>query len=252
MGLVHPADGEGLHDPFVGPLAGHRVLVVEGALMLVDHDAVLPQGLVTVAVELPGKQPLAGAERVGGIHDDQVIRILKPADVFQTVLVVDVHPGIVQLAGGLGQVFPADLHHLGVDLHHVDGFDLRVAGQLPDHAAVPGADHQHPPHMRVYRHWHMGDHFVVDELVLFGEHHVAVQRQKPAELRRFKHVDALEFALPAVQLLIHPDGQLYVGGLRFGKPELHPQYSPFSTFSRRISASSGPVMEQPLALAYSM
>ena len=41
MGLVHLADGETLHNVLVGPLAGGGVPGVEGALVLVDEDAVL-------------------------------------------------------------------------------------------------------------------------------------------------------------------------------------------------------------------
>ena len=65
--------GKDLHNPLVGPLAGGGVLLVEGAFVLVDHNAVLPQGLVAVAVKFPGEQPFPGAEGVGGIHDDQVV-----------------------------------------------------------------------------------------------------------------------------------------------------------------------------------
>ena len=134
---------------------------------------------------------------------------------------MDGQAGIVQPAGGLGQILLAHLHHQRVDLHHVDVLNLRVAGQLADHAAVARTDDQHVPHFRMHRHGHMGDHLVVDELILFGEHHITVQRQKAAELRRFKHIDALELALAAEQLLVHLDGQLHVRGLRFGKPKIH-------------------------------
>ena len=147
VGLVHLGQGEGLHNSLVGTLAGHGVLLVEGALVLVDHDAVSAQGLGAVAVKLTGEQTLTGAEGVGGIHDDEVILFHRGTDVPQAVLVVDGHTGVVQAAGGEGEIPPAHLHHLGIDLHQVDVFNLRIAAQLPHHAAVAAADDQHVLHV---------------------------------------------------------------------------------------------------------
>ena len=60
----------------------------------------------------------------------------------QGVLEVDVHPAVVHAAGVAGQIGAAGLHHLRVHLHQVDALDPVVAGQLPHHAAVSGADDQ--------------------------------------------------------------------------------------------------------------
>src|SRR5699024_1164501 len=92
VSLVDPADGEGLHNPLVGPLTGHRVLLVERALMLVHHNPILPEGFIAVAIELPGEQALPRTKGVGGVHDDQVVAVLGGADKPEPVLVVDVDP----------------------------------------------------------------------------------------------------------------------------------------------------------------
>ena len=93
--------------------------------------------------------------------------------------------------------------------------DLRVAGKLADHAAVPRADHKDVAHLRMHGHGHVGDHFMVNELILFGEHHVAVEREEAAEFRRFKHIDALEFAFAGIELVVHTDRELHIRCLRF-------------------------------------
>ena len=67
----------------------------------------------------------------------------------------------------------------------------------------------------------MDDHLVVDELVPFRQHHVAVQGQHPAKLRGLKDVDALVIALLGVELSAHPDAVLHVRGVKLGKPEFH-------------------------------
>ena len=123
VGLIHPADGEGGRNALVAALHGVGILGVEGAALLVDHDAVLFQGVEAAAVELPGEQALGGAEGVGGIHDDQVVFLLAPADELEGVLKVDVDPAVVHAAGVAGQVGAAGLHHLGVHLHQVDALD---------------------------------------------------------------------------------------------------------------------------------
>ena len=137
---------------------------------------------------------------------------------------MDGQPGIVQTAGGLGQEFPADFHHQGVDLRHINVLDLRVTGQLPDYAAVPGADHQDISDMRVDSHGDVGDHLMVDEFILFRQHHVAVQRQKTAEFRGIKHIDALIFTFSAVELPVYPDRKFNIRGLRLRKPEFHVRF----------------------------
>ena len=221
VGLIHPADGEGGRDPFVAALHGAGVLGVEGAALLVDHDAVGLQRVEAAAVEFAGEKPLGRAEGVGGVHDDEVVLLLAPADELEGIFEVDVHPAVIHPAGIAGQVGAARLHHLRVHLHKVDPLHPVVAGQLPHHAAVARADDEDILRLFVDGHRHMDDHLVVDELVPLGQHHIAVQRQHPAELRRLKDVDALVVALLGVELFAHPDAVFHVRGVKFRKPKFH-------------------------------
>ena len=151
----------------------------------------------------------------------KVVLLLAAADVLEGVLKVDVHPAVIHAAGIAGQVGAAGFHHLRVHLHKVDALHPVIAGQLPHHAAVAGTDDKDILGLLVHRHGHVHDHFIIDELVPLGQHHVAVQREHPAKLRGLKDVDALIVALLGVELSAHPDAVLHVRGVKLGKPEFH-------------------------------
>ena len=221
MGLVDPADLERLDDALVRPLHGDGVHVVEGALVLVDQDAVRVQRLVAVAVELAREQTLAGPEGVGRVDDDQVVVAFVTADKLEPVLDVDRDARVVQPAGCERQVGAAGLDHHLVDLDQVDALDRLVAGQLTHDAAVAGADDQDAADLGVDRQRHVGQHLVVDELVLLGQHQEPVQNQHTAELLGLEDVDALEFALRAVKLAVDLDRQLDMRRMLFRKPQFH-------------------------------
>lgn len=221
VGLVDAAYGEGIDDAFVGALHGVGILGVEGAFVLVDHDAVVVQGLVAVAVEFLGEEAFAGAEGVSRVDDDEVVGVFAVADEFEAVFVVDGEARVAEAAGGLRQVFAADFDDEFVDFDEVDVFDGRVAQKFADGAAVAAADDEDAPGVGIDAHGDVRDHFVVDEFVFFGEHHVAVKGQEAAEFARVEDVDALEFAFAGVELAIYFDGEFDVFGVVFGEPEFH-------------------------------
>ena len=100
----------------VAALHGGGVLGIKGAALLVDHNAVLAQGVEAVAVKFAGEQPLARTERVGGIHDDQIVFRLAAADKFQRIFVINMHAAVIHTAGVAGQVGAARLDDLRVHL----------------------------------------------------------------------------------------------------------------------------------------
>ncbi|MPN59490.1 hypothetical protein SDC9_207211 [bioreactor metagenome] len=95
MGLIHTAYRKRLSDVPVCGAHGFRILGIEGALVLIQHDAVFSEGFMAAAVKLPRKQHFAGTERVGGVHDDKVVGVLRMADKFNAVLKVKVHARVV-------------------------------------------------------------------------------------------------------------------------------------------------------------
>ena len=67
----------------------------------------------------------------------------------------------------------------------------------------------------------MHDHFMVDELILFGEHHDPVQREKAAKFLALEHIDALKIALLRVELAVKFDGEFNILGMGFCIPKFH-------------------------------
>ena len=128
---------------------------------------------------------------------------------------------IVQLPGCGGQIFLGNLHHHLIDLHQINALHLRIPHQFPDHAAVPGSDDQDPLRVGMNSHRNVGDHLMIDKFILLRQHHIAVQGQKPAEFRRFKHINPLVITVPAVELTVHPDRKFHVLCLFLRKPKLH-------------------------------
>ena len=83
--LIDAAHGKALIGLAVHGPEGCLILIIEGAAMLIDHDAVIVQGTVAVAIELPGKKPLRMAEGIRGVVDDQVILVTAAAQETQAV-----------------------------------------------------------------------------------------------------------------------------------------------------------------------
>ena len=61
---------------------------------------------------------------------------------------------------------------------------------------------------------------MIDELVLFCQHHNAVQSEKTAEFRGIKHPDGLIIAFFKVQLTGHLDGKTHIGRMIFAVPKI--------------------------------
>ena len=202
-------------------LAGESVLGIERAFVLIDHYPVGAQRLEAVAVKLAGEQSFARSERIGGIHYYEVVLGGLGAHETHTVLKMRVHAFVVQPAGCEREILAADVRYFLVDVHEVDALYVVVTDQLAARSAVAAAYDEHVADVRVHRHRDVRYHFVIDELVLFRQHHIAVEDEKPPEFGRIEHVYALKIAAPAAQLFIHFYRELDVFGVFFGKPQIH-------------------------------
>jgi hypothetical protein len=131
------------------------------------------------------------------------------------------HAAVIHTAGVAGQVGAASFNNLGVHFHQVNALHTVIAGQFPHNAAIARADDEDVLCASVHRHRHMGDHFIVNELIALRQHDIAVQRKHPAKFRRFKNINALVVALFGIELAVDPDAVLYIGGMKFRKPHFH-------------------------------
>ena len=85
---------------------------------------------------------------------------------------------------------------------------LMPSGQPQAQLTWIDADDEHVLDVRVDGHRDVGDHLVVDELVLLGDHELAVEDEDSPVLVGFEDVDALDFALVAGELALALDREL--------------------------------------------
>ena len=203
MCLKNTADGEGFGYALVAALHGVCVLCIERAALLVDHDAVIAQSFVTVAVKLLGKESCRMTKRVDGIINNQIIGINLGAQKAQAISIKNRHPSIVQTNGVIGEKVTAHVDKNVVRFHYIDFFNLRIAGQLTGYTAVPTADNQHLFYMGMHGHGHMDNHLVINKLVLLGENDGAITGNKAAKLLRVEHINTLKIRILSKKLLFN-------------------------------------------------
>ena len=124
---------------------------------------------------------------------------------------------------GVGEEFAAGFDDHLVRLDHVDFLDFRVVRIFARNTAIAAADNEHPAHIRMHRHGHMRDHFVINELVGIRKDDVPIQRQQPAIFRRLENFDALVFAVGGKELPGNPQAHLAVGRMN---PHVHLTLTP--------------------------
>ena len=139
---------------------------------------------------------------------------------------MDMDTAVIEAAGIARQIIAAGLDNGRIHFYQINRPHPVVARQFPHDAAISGADDQYVLALLMDRHGHMGNHFVINELIPFGEHDVAIEGQDTAKFRCFKNIDALIFALPGIQMAVDPDAVFDIRRVKFTKPKLH-AISPF-------------------------
>ena len=91
MYLVDTAEWERMYNALVYALHCICILLVEWALMLIDHDAVLFQCLEAVPVELLREKTFPRSEWICRVYDNEVVCVDGFAYEAQSVLIVDVN-----------------------------------------------------------------------------------------------------------------------------------------------------------------
>jgi hypothetical protein len=168
-----------------------------------------------------GFSALGGADRIGGIDDDEVDRarrgILHPLDA-----VAEEQRGARILVAG-AQFREVLLRQAGdalIYLHLHRALDLRMLEHLGERAAVPAADHHHRLRIGVRVQRRVAHHLVVEEVVAGGDHGAAVNGHEIAEGLGLPDLDLLVGRLLLVQLA-RLERKAGAGGIyRFGEPRL--------------------------------
>ena len=189
--------------------------------MLIHHNAVVFERLVAAAVELARQKALARTVESRRVNNYHVVLVLDVSDEPKSVFRIDGHALVVKARCRFGEEFAAGFNHAVVNFHKVNAFKALVFEQFLDNATVARTKNQHAFRVGMDGHWHVAQHFVVDELVAVSEDDVAVNRQKAPKLKRLENIDAPQIGLVAVKVLVHFHRELYVFGMMFRKPEFH-------------------------------
>ena len=92
------------------------------------------------------------------------------------------------------------------------------------HAAIAGPDDQHICRRAVRQQRHMGQHFLIHELIGLGDLDHAIQHHDAAMREAFEYHDILEIAFHPRQFAFHQKSLTPVGIKRFVEPAIggHP------------------------------
>ena len=177
----------------------------------------MPPGLRRLrssSVELYGEEHQGRAlfQRIGHVDDGDV-------EAAGGLLQVGVGVGMDEFEAGVvegppvevGQVLPAQLDHLAVEVHHHRAPDRVVRQRLSGRRALAAAGDEHVARVGVRQHGRMRQRLVVDELVHRRGLCLVVQNEAAAETSRVLNRDVLVCRPALVQHVDHPLGLHQVG-----------------------------------------
>ena len=106
--------------------------------------------------------------------------------------ITSVEAGIVERAAMHGaKVLARDVDHGSVDLDERHRLDRRMLEQLLGRSAVAAADDQRALGLRMRKRCQMNEVLVIEELVAFGRHEMAVEAEQLAERHAVVDLDRL-------------------------------------------------------------
>ncbi len=195
------------------------IFLVVGALVLIDKYPVFAEDPVAVLIKFCSEQPLSGTcIGVGGVHYYQVVRILRPGYELDTVSHDRPDTGVGEAACHRREESFGCLYHVAVDLYEVDPFQTSILHKLSHRAAVPSSDDQCLFRFFKDGHRDMDHHLVIDELVLLGQHYVAVYEEYFSERLRIEDLYILKFASATVQNVFFLYSEVRTLGLPLNVP----------------------------------
>jgi len=203
---------------FVDP--AHEMGIEEGGFALEREDPVRSQTAAADFIKPLFEKPLGRADGIGAVDEQDIDarlgRTLDPAD---RVLENEPHARILLGGGKLGEVTEGEVRHGAVDFdldHFLDASMLHDFGERPP---VPAAHDHDADRIRVGPKRRVNQHFVIDEMVAFGEHDAAVDDHEFSEVFRFIDLDLLKGAFHRIQFAPDPEtnGAAGLGG-GFHKP----------------------------------
>ena len=196
MCLVNTTNLERTGNSFVTALHGMGVLRIKRTSLLIDHDSILFQRIITVSIKFSCKQAFRRTKRIGRIHNNKVIFIFTASDKFQCIFIMKMHSPVIKPAGISRKISTAGFHYHGIHLYQINMTNTVISCQFTYNSAVSCSDYKNIPGFFVNSHRYMGNHFVINKFVTFREHYIAIQCKNPAKFRCLKNINSLIVALP--------------------------------------------------------
>ena len=186
----------------------------EGHAALIDDQATRREDAGRIGVEFIGEKYLTNADRVRAVHDDD-IKAFRGRDTHIINAITDDYLGArvaPRIAANGWQEFLGKPHHFAINFHHHGFFDAAMLKHAFQNAAIARANDQNALGRAMGQNGHMGDHFLIDEFIAFGDLHHAIQQHHPAMGFAFKDNNVLKFGLYPRQFALHAEA-LAPGGV---------------------------------------
>ena len=162
------------------------IFCVEWTSLLIDHDSILFQRIVTISIEFAGKQSFRWAKRIRRIYDNKIIFCLASSDKTECIFVMKMYSSVIQSACIFRKVCTTCLDNHRIHFYQINVTDPVVSGQLTDNAAISGTNYHYLFCFFMDRHRHMRDHLIINKFVTFCQHYISVQSQNTAKFRCLK------------------------------------------------------------------
>ena len=191
------------------------IFCVEWTSLLVDHNSILFQRIVTISIEFSGKQSFRWAKRIRRIYDNEIIFCLASSDETECIFVMKMYSSVIQSACIFRKVCTTCLDNHRIHFYQINVPDPVVSGQFTNDTAISGSNHHNLFCFFMNRHRHMRDHLVINKFVTFCQHYISVQSQNTAKFRCLKNINSLIITLSGKELTIYPDTVFHIRCMKF-------------------------------------
>ena len=169
------------------------IFCVEWTSLLIDHNSILFQRIVTIPIKFAGKQSFRWTKRIRGIHDNKIIFCLASSDKTECIFVMKMYSSVIQSACIFRKVCTTCLDNHRIHFYQINVPDPVVSGQFTNNTAISGSNHHNLFCFFMDRHRHMRDHLIINKFIFIREYDLTVQSHKSPKFFRLKHIDSLKF-----------------------------------------------------------
>ena len=128
MCLINTTDLKCTGNSFMTSLHCMCIFCVEWTSLLIDHNSILFQRIVTIPIEFASKQSFRWAKRIRGIHDNEIIFRLASSDKTECIFVMKMYSSVIQSACIFRKVCTTCLDNHRIHFYQINVPDPVVSG----------------------------------------------------------------------------------------------------------------------------